>query len=210
MKAANHTERAGHAPESFFPSPLVAAEPERVQDTDHPRPLPEVSAELATARRARAADLVVEVLLRCGVKGAVGVPDSQLQDLLGALARFVPLVYAAREDVAIGMAAGAQLAGQHHAVFMKNAGLGPSLDALLALGKAAEIPLTLVVGAAGTGRDQLPHHVVTGERTLALLDAAGLGSDIVPHDGHAAPKLLAARLSEARHLGLSHALVVKP
>lgn len=152
---------------------------------------------------------VVSVLVEIGVRRAVGVPDSQLAGVLAAVSRRLPVTFAAREDVAVAMAVGAGLAGEHFAVFMKNAGLGTSLDAIISLAAGAEVPLTLVVGWAGAGSDTLPHHVVMGCRTVPLLTAAGVGHDIVGPDGGDASRLLAGSAA-ARAARRPYALLVEP
>jgi sulfopyruvate decarboxylase TPP-binding subunit len=160
----------------------------------------------------RAAGIVVDVFDRLGVEVALGVADSQLSDVLTAIAQRVPLVFAAREDAAVAMAVGMELAGRRAAVFMKNAGLGTSLDSLISLAIAAEVPVVLVVGWAGSGRDTLPHHVVMGDRTIALLEAAGIEYDIVRHTGHPGDAAAFSARAEraAQRSRRPYALVVEP
>jgi sulfopyruvate decarboxylase TPP-binding subunit len=153
---------------------------------------------------------VAECLIREGVARAVGVADSQLADVVAEIARSIPIDYAMREDVAVAMAVGASLAGGRAAVFMKNAGLGTSLDAIVSLAIGAGVPALLVIGWAGSGRDQLPHHVVMGVRTAALLDAAGIEYDVVRRDGANDVARLCARLRASRSRGRTHALLVEP
>src|SRR5580658_2596446 len=66
-----------------------------------------------------AAGVVVGVLERLGVEFAIGVADSQLSDVLAAIAKQVPLLFAAREDAAVAFAVGRELAGRRSAVFMR-------------------------------------------------------------------------------------------
>ncbi|MEY9848328.1 sulfopyruvate decarboxylase TPP-binding subunit [Streptacidiphilus sp. BW17] len=118
---------------------------------------------------------VAEGLLRAGFDCAVGVPDSHLTALLEQLHRpSLPVYCPPREDCAVAVAVGLTLAGARPLVFMKNAGLFTTGDALTSLARDAAVPLALLVGWAGTGSDRLPHHVVTGERTTALLDGLAI------------------------------------
>ena len=59
-----------------------------------------------------------------------GVPCSLVGDAIAALETHprLPYVPAVREDVAVGMAAGAWLAGRAPFVIMQNSGLGTSLN----------------------------------------------------------------------------------
>jgi len=170
----------------------------------------------ATAGRAAAAPAstpaaltVVDVLGRAGAEVAVGVPDSQLDGVLAAMAARMPVEFTLREDIAVAAAVGAGLAGRLFAVFMKNAGLGTSLDAIVSLSIAAEVPIVLVVGWAGAGTDTLPHHVVMGRRTRGLLDAIGVPHDVVTGDGDD-PARLAGRWAGCLRDQRPYALLVRP
>ena len=67
-----------------------------------------------------------------GFAFATGVPCSLIEDLIRTLDEGAQLSYvpAVREDVAVGLAAGAWLAGQRPVVLMQNSGLGTSMNAL--------------------------------------------------------------------------------
>lgn len=106
--------------------------------------------------------------------GAVGVPDSNLADLVTHLGRGMAVFVAPREDVAVAAACGMELAGARTLVYMKNAGLFTCGDALLSLAQDVGVGLFMLVGWAGSADDNLPHHVVSGQRTTAYLDALGV------------------------------------
>jgi sulfopyruvate decarboxylase TPP-binding subunit len=110
-----------------------------------------------------------ELLLTVGVDAAVGVPDTILAGVFARLS--VPVFTAPREDVAVAAAVGLELGGRRPVLFMKNAGLLTCGDALLSLARDCRVGLLLVVGWAGIGDDQLPHHTVTGAVTVPFLDA---------------------------------------
>jgi phosphonopyruvate decarboxylase len=67
-----------------------------------------------------------------------------------------------REDSAIGMAAGAWLAGRRPVVFMQNSGLGVCMNALASLNLIYEIPCLIVVSWRGEGGRDAPEHLVMG------------------------------------------------
>ena len=115
-----------------------------------------------------------EQLTAMGFHCAIGVPDSHLTAIVARLGDRIPVHVAPREDVAVAVACGVVLAGQRPLLYMKNAGLFAAGDALVSLAADLRLWLTLLVGWAGTGTDTLPHHVVTGERTTALLEALGI------------------------------------
>ncbi len=105
-----------------------------------------------------------------------GVPCSILAPMISDLEANPDLIYlpATREDLAVGMAAGAYLAGKTPAVLMQNSGLGYSLNALTSLNLIFKIPLLLVVGFRGAKPGDAPEHWVMGRSCAKLLDAIGV------------------------------------
>ena len=139
-----------------------------------------------------------------------GVPCSLVEDLIVALEgdRPAPWIPAVREDVAVGLAAGAWLGGRRPAVIMQNSGLGTSLNALASLSLMYGFPALLIVTWRGFGGRDAPEHILTGEITPSLLDLLR-----IPHrtlgGAHAAELLAwAAREMDARKSPV--ALLVPP
>lgn len=153
-------------------------------------------------------DLVAKVLQEIGVKEMVGVPDSQLRYVMAALPHEISVTHSVREDAAVAIAVGARLAGRRVGVFMKNAGIGTSADAIVSLLVGFRLSMPLVIGWSGSGSDHLVHHRLMGSRTIALLDALGIES-IVLKPG-AELELLASRVKQADHKRRSVALLVVP
>ncbi len=110
---------------------------------------------------------------RLGYAFHAGVPCSILRDVIGELEARGGYVPAAREDLAVGFAAGAVLAGRKAAVFMQNSGLCVAANALASLGLLYEIPILLVVSWRGCGPDA-PEHALTGAITPGLLRLLGI------------------------------------
>jgi phosphonopyruvate decarboxylase len=109
-----------------------------------------------------------------GFAFAAGVPCSLIEDLIRTLeaGELIPYVPAVREDIAVGLAAGAWLAGRRPVVLMQNSGLGTSMNALASLSLMYGLPLLLVVTWRGYQGKDAPEHVLTGaitERHLSLL-----------------------------------------
>ncbi len=125
-----------------------------------------------------------------GFDFATGVPCSLIEDLIRELEteREIQYVPAIREDAAVGLAAGAWLAGRRPLVLMQNSGLGTSLNALVSLSQMYGLPLLLIVTWRGHDGKDAPEHIFTGaitEPLLGLLDiphrvlsAASAGPDV--------------------------------
>ena len=107
-----------------------------------------------------------------------GVPCSLIEELIRALESHprLPYVAAVREDVAVGVAAGAWFAGRRPVVLMQNSGLGTSLNALASLSLMYRLPALLLVTWRGYGGKDAPEHILMGDITPRLLELLG-----VPH-----------------------------
>ena len=116
------------------------------------------------------------LLRREGFDFATGVPCSLIEGVLRDLETGRDMLYApaAREDIAVGLAAGAWLAGRRPAVLMQNSGLGTSLNALASLSLMYGLPLLLIVTWRGHGGKDAPEHILTGTITEPLLALLGI------------------------------------
>jgi phosphonopyruvate decarboxylase len=101
-----------------------------------------------------------------------GVPCSMISGLIATLEAHprLPYVPAVREDVAVGLAAGAWLAGRRPMVLMQNSGLGTSLNALVSLSLMYRLPALLLVTWRGHAGRDAPEHLLMGEISPALLE----------------------------------------
>lgn len=126
----------------------------------------------AAVERARA--LLHRLRGELGYDFFTGVPCSLLNGFYRALqeaeVRYHP---ATREDLALGLAAGAALAGARPVVLMQNSGLGLSINALLSLQRMYSLPVLLLITWRGCGPDA-PEHVEMGRRLPAILEALGV------------------------------------
>lgn len=126
-----------------------------------------------------------------------GVPCSLLK---GVIRRFDEepkwgYVSAIREDSAIGLAAGAYMAGRQPAVFMQNSGLGVSMNALVSLNDIYELPCLIVVSWRGEGGKDAPEHIVMGDIMQRYFDLIGvpwrvLGEETLDEDIQALTKTM--------------------
>jgi len=105
-----------------------------------------------------------------------GVPCSLIEELIGALESHprLPYVAAVREDVAVGVAAGAWFGGRRPVVLMQNSGLGTSLNALASLSLMYGLPALLLVTWRGYRGKDAPEHILMGEITPTLLELLGI------------------------------------
>ncbi|HET9925800.1 MAG TPA: thiamine pyrophosphate-binding protein, partial [Methylomirabilota bacterium] len=101
-----------------------------------------------------------------------GVPCSMISSLIATLEAHprLPYVPAVREDVAVGLAAGAWMAGRRPMVLMQNSGLGTSLNALVSLALMYRLPALLLVTWRGHAGKDAPEHILMGEISPSLLD----------------------------------------
>lgn len=101
-----------------------------------------------------------------------GVPCSMISSLIATLETHprLPYVPAVREDVAVGLAAGAWLAGRRPMVLMQNSGLGTSLNALVSLSLMYRLPALLLVTWRGHAGKDAPEHLLMGEISPSLLE----------------------------------------
>jgi phosphonopyruvate decarboxylase len=101
-----------------------------------------------------------------------GVPCSMISSLIATLEAHprLPYIPAVREDVAVGLAAGAWMAGRRPMVLMQNSGLGTSLNALVSLALMYRLPALLLVTWRGHAGKDAPEHILMGEISPSLLD----------------------------------------
>jgi phosphonopyruvate decarboxylase len=138
------------------------------------------------------------------------VPCSLVGEAIAALETHprLPYVPAVREDVAVGLAAGAWMAGRLPMVIMQNSGLGTSLNALVSLSLMYRFPALLLITWRGHGGNDAPEHLVMGDISPRLLELIA-----VPHRvltaGSVAADIAWAR-AEAERLSQPVALLLPP
>jgi sulfopyruvate decarboxylase alpha subunit len=129
----------------------------------------------------------VDALEAAGFDFFTGVPCSLVGSVIAELERRGRYFGETREDAALGVAAGAYLAGRLPAVVMQNSGLGVSLNALGSLHAIYELPVLLLVTWRGYEGKDAPEHLVMGDVLPRLLDLFA-----IPHRAPSAEELLAA------------------
>ncbi len=139
-----------------------------------------------------------------------GVPCSLMESVISALESHprLPYVPAVREDVAVGLAAGAWLAGRAPMVLMQNSGLGTSLNALVSLSLMYRLPALLLVTWRGYEGKDAPEHLLMGEISPSLLGLIG-----IPHRVLTAERVgedIAWARAESERLSQPVALLLPP
>lgn len=150
--------------------------------------------------------LSAEFLLALKAEGFdffTGVADSLIASLIEGLSRAGEYIPAVREDLAVGLASGAYLAGKRPCVLMQNSGLGYCLNVLTSLNLIYRIPLLLIVGHRGHQGNDAPEHWVMGRHCRGLLEQVGIpvlepaAEEMVPAAGQASRLLAQSRLPAA-------------
>lgn len=126
------------------------------------------------------ADALKTRLKEAGFDFFTGVPCSLLGSIIKSLGdEYIPSV---REDTALGLAAGAYLAGRKPCVLMQNSGIGYSLNVLTSLNLIYDIPVLMIISYRGFGGNDAPEHIVMGEHCVELLETVGIRTKVCAGD----------------------------
>jgi len=116
---------------------------------------------------------IVAGLEAAGVTLSASVPDTWIGKLMAAVraSKTIRAVDVAREEEAVAVACGANLAGGRGAVLIQNAGLLNCGGILAGLVELYRIPCFFIVSFRGDGRDPIYYHAPKGRVTEATLGA---------------------------------------
>ena len=105
-----------------------------------------------------------------------GVPDSALEELQNDIAQsdFTNII-ATHESQAVGIAFGAELAGNRACVYLQNSGLGNVINPITSLCMPFGVCPLLVIGH----RHTLPQHKIMGETDEQILKLIGYKNYII-------------------------------
>src|SRR5262249_6036162 len=118
----------------------------------------------------------LQLLQEAGFDFFTGVPCSLVKSLIATLEERGGYIPETREDAAVGLAAGAYMAGKQPVVVMQNSGLGVCLNALSSLRLIYHLPCLLLITWRGYQGKDAPEHLIMGDISPALLQTLG-----VPH-----------------------------
>ncbi|CCQ90181.1 Sulfopyruvate decarboxylase, alpha subunit [Nitrospina gracilis 3/211] len=155
-----------------------------------------------------ASDSFIEKLRERGYDFFTGVPCSLLSGLISALEAREDVSYfpSVREDAAVGLCAGAFMAGKKPVLLMQNSGLGYSLNAFTSLNLIYNLPVLVIMSWRGCGGKDAPEHIIMGDVNEKLLETAGMEFDVIGEDNVDA-LLTQAEDAWAKHL--PYTLLVK-
>ena len=126
----------------------------------------------------------VELLINQGVDFATGVPCGVQKYVIESLSSRPEVTYvpATRESEAIGIAAGAYLAGKKPLVYMQNSGLFECINDISSLLLSYSIPVLLSVSWRGAPGEDAPQHFLNGAATSLILEDLGISYFIIKND----------------------------
>ncbi|HET7089641.1 MAG TPA: thiamine pyrophosphate-binding protein [Anaerolineae bacterium] len=133
--------------------------------------------------------MVYEGIKAAGIRYISALPETWLVYLL-QLAEDDPemtLVEVAREEEAIGIAAGAYFAGKPNALLMQNHGFLASINGIVSLALLYRIPMLMLIAHRGHMGEPYPWHAQGGILTEPVLRGLGLPFDYIT-DPHKAAK----------------------
>ena len=148
----------------------------------------------------RNSKIVYDALKRSGVKIISALPETWLVHLIG-MADEDPemiLVRIAREEEAIGISAGAHLAGIQSALLMQNHGFLAAINPIVSLAFLYKIPLLMLISYRGHMGERDPWQTEGGRLTEPLLRALG-----IPYDHLTNPDDVERQIREAQILSES-------
>jgi len=120
--------------------------------------------------------LIYDALKSCDVKLLSALPETWLVHLM-RMADDDPdmtLVRIAKEEEAIGISAGAHLAGMHSALLMQNHGFFAAINPIVSLALLYKIPLLMLISYRGHWGEKDPWQTQGGLATEPLLRALNL------------------------------------
>ncbi len=141
-----------------------------------------------------------------------GVPCSFLSPFINAAITSEKLSYvgAASEGEAVGIAAGAWLAGRKTVVMCQNSGLGNTVNPITSLNYPFRIPTLIITTWRGEpGLADEPQHELMGEITQDLLDIMRISHNLFPDEFNQIRATLKTADEHMAKEGLSYALVMK-
>jgi sulfopyruvate decarboxylase TPP-binding subunit len=129
------------------------------------------------------ANKIVGSLKAAGINFITFVPETRLSEMLPIIQNddFFQLVPVASEAEAVGIAAGASLAGKQPAVYMEGPGIWVSSYNLVTVGVRYGVPLLLLVGYVGSMADKRNTflYVEYGIKMVAQLESMGIQYEIL-------------------------------
>jgi sulfopyruvate decarboxylase alpha subunit len=121
-------------------------------------------------------------LREAGFDFFTGVPCSLAKSLIATLEERGGYIPETREDAAVGLAAGAYMAGKQPTVIMQNSGLGVCVNALASLSLMYNFPCLLLITWRGYQGKDAPEHLIMGDISPTLLATLKIPHQVLDND----------------------------
>ena len=120
--------------------------------------------------------VIYEALKACDVKIMSALPETWLVHLIRMADDDpeVTLIRVAKEEEAIGISAGAHLAGVSSALLMQNHGFLAAINPIVSLALLYKIPLLMLISSRGSFGERDPWQTQGGNATEPVLRALGI------------------------------------
>jgi sulfopyruvate decarboxylase subunit alpha len=129
-----------------------------------------------------------------GIRSISALPETWLGPLLQRAEddEEVRLIQVAKEEEAVGIAAGAHFAGERHLLLMQNHGFLAAINGIVSLAQLYSIPLCMLIALRGHWGEPYPWHTRGGIVTEGVLRALG-----IPFEYARDPEKVASQIREA-------------
>lgn len=150
-----------------------------------------------------------ETFLRNNVSFASGIPCGGQKIIIQNILADSRITHVActRESEAIGLSAGAFLAGRQPLVYMQNSGLFGCSNDIASLLVPFRLSIFMTVTWRGAPGEDAPQHQVTGKATIALLEAIGIPYRVLTMDS--IHNVIDDLFVQMKRYGLPGALLIK-
>src|SRR6478752_1890384 len=140
------------------------------------------------------AKIVFQAIKNAGITSLSAMPETWLGLLLQHAERdpAVRLIQVAKEEEAIGIAAGAYFAGERHVLLMQNHGFLAAINGIVSLAQLYGVPLCMLVALRGHWGEPYPWHTRGGIVTEEVLRALQIPFEYARH-----PQDVARQVREA-------------
>jgi len=137
---------------------------------------------------------VYQGIKAAGIKSVSALPETWLGLMLqwAEADPEIRLIQVAKEEEAIGVAAGAWFAGEPHILLMQNHGFLAAINGIVSLAQLYSIPLCMLIALRGHWGEPYPWHTRGGIVTEPVLRALG-----IPFEYARDPKHVGRQIQEA-------------
>jgi sulfopyruvate decarboxylase subunit alpha len=144
--------------------------------------------------------IIFQGIKAAGIRSLSALPETWLGLLLQLAERDpeVTLIQVAKEEEAIGVAAGAYFAGTPHILLMQNHGFLAAMNGIVSLAQLYGIPLCMLIALRGHWGEPYPWHTRGGIVTEGVLRALN-----IPFQYARDPKTVGKQIQEAWTLSQS-------